>query len=510
MFFNSLRWRVQLWLAFLLVTVLAGFGVSVYQLQRLTQLGQIDQELERRVAVLSSALRGPPPYGRGFGPGMGPGPGVPRGPGPGPPPGERWPGPRGFGGDHGGPPGPRPDRPPPRDEPPMLRQFRLPEEASVLFDESRAHGYYFAVWSRSGTMLGRSSNAPVSLILPDSLRDTLTHQRQREAYREAYHFTEMGDCVLAGSDITEALQARRRFGWLLCAAGATVLAFGLSGSWWLSARAIRPVEEISSAARRIAAGKLSERIQVADADTELGQLAGVLNSTFSRLEASFLQQTRFTADASHELRTPLAVLITEAQTALARERSAAEYRDAVAACLDTAQQMRRLTESLLELSRLDAGREQTPAVRFDLVDIARVCVERLRPLAEQSGLRLECDLASANAFAHPERVDQVITNLLTNAIHYNKPEGSIVVTTRAEPDAAVLTVTDTGAGIAQEHLPHLFDRFYRADASRSGAAGRFGLGLAICHAVVEAAGGSIKVESRLGEGSTFTVRLPAQ
>jgi hypothetical protein len=132
MFFNSLRWRVQLWLAFLLVTVLTGFGVSVYQLQRLTQLGQIDQELERRVAALSSALRGPPPYGRGFGPGMGPGPGVPRGPGPGPPPGERWPGPRGFGGDHGGPPGPRPDRPPPRDEPPMLRQFRLPEEASVL------------------------------------------------------------------------------------------------------------------------------------------------------------------------------------------------------------------------------------------------------------------------------------------------------------------------------------------------------------------------------------------
>src|SRR5207247_3191460 len=116
--------------------------------------------------------------------------------------------------------------------------------------------------------------------------------------------------------------------------------------------------EISAAASRISAGNLSERIGGTDPDTELGRLVGVLNSAFARLEAAFAQQRQFAADASHELRTPLAVIISETQTVLARERSAAEYRETVAACLDTAQQMRRLTESLLDLARLEANQEQ--------------------------------------------------------------------------------------------------------------------------------------------------------
>jgi len=269
------------------------------------------------------------------------------------------------------------------------------------------------------------------------------------------------------------------------------------------------VEEISAAASRISAGNLSEPITGANADNELGRLAGVLNSTFARLEAAFAQQRQFTADASHELRTPLAVIISEAQTALARERSSGEYRETVEACLDTAQQMRRLTESLLELARLDASQEQIQREHLDLSENTRACVERIRPLAQERGIKIHCDLAPAQVCGDADRLDQVITNLLTNAIHYNKPNGEIRVSTRSENGAAIVTISDTGQGIAAEDLPHIFERFYRADKSRSRAAGRSGLGLAISKAVVDAHDGTIEVTSQPGAGTTFTVRLPA-
>src|SRR6266404_5047226 len=260
----------------------------------------------------------------------------------------------------------------------------------------------------------------------------------REACREAFHFTEMGDCVLAGRNITADVKALGRFAWWLLAAGGTVLAFGLGGGWWLTTSAIRPVEEISAAASRISAGNLSERISGADTDNELGRLAGVLNSTFTRLEAAFAQQKQFTADASHELRTPLAVLISEAQTALARERSAAEYRETVAACLDTAQQMRRLTESLLQLARFDAGQELLQRSPFDLAETARATVDLLRPLAADRQIRVHCELAPAPIQGDEESVRQVITNLLTNAIQYNRDGGQITLAVTHDSLGALL------------------------------------------------------------------------
>ena len=512
MFTHSIRWRLQLWLAFLLLCVLSGFGAAVYQLHRNNQLNQIDEELERRVSALGRAVRGgPPPFGQRPGRPPDDGLGRARG-GPGHPDFDGGPGrsspPR------GGPDSMRsgPDRPGemrfgPRGFGP--REVRLTSEVAGLFDETRTNGFYFTIWSRDGTLLKRSTNAPADVLTPERLAgDTRTHTRMRDTFRESFHFTELGDCVLAGRSITADLNVMRRFaGWLLAAGGA-VLLLGLGGGWYVASRAIRPVEDISATASRISAGNLSERIPVANADNELGRLAGVLNSTFSRLEAAFAQQKQFTADASHELRTPLAVLISEAQTALARERSAVEYRETVEACLDTAQQMRRLTESLLELARLDAGQEQISRYPLEVAKVARDCVERIRPLAEHCGIKIHCEFATAEAFSNADRLGQVIANLLTNAIHYNKPGGQISVNTRAENDAAVLTIADTGKGIAPEDLPHIFERFYRADKSRSRADGHFGLGLAICKAIVNADGGNIEVSSEFGVGTTFTVRLP--
>ena len=300
----------------------------------------------------------------------------------------------------------------------------------------------------------------------------------------------------------------RRFAWWLTAVGGVVLACGLGGGWVLASRAIRPIEDISAAANRISAGTLAERINVADTDSELGRLAGVLNATFAKLEAAFAQQTQFTADASHELRTPIAVLISETQTTLARERTADEYRETVAACLDTAQQMRRLTQSLLDLARLDAGQEPIDRRPLDLAETARDCVELIRPLADERGLRITSELAPAKTLGDEGRLRQVVTNLLTNALQYNQDHGEIRVSTRVEDQTAVVTVADTGIGISPEDLPHIFKRFYRGDKSRARARGCTGLGLSICQAIVEAHGGTIAAASEPGRGAEFTVRLP--
>src|SRR5438552_2259989 len=491
---QSILWRLQIWLAFLLVCVLSGFGVTVYQLQRVNQLRQIEEELGRRVAALDRAVRGgpPPDFGRGRPPFDGrPGePGTDDG-------GNRPPPPLHDGREFF-PPGPGPEMKL------RLREIRLSPEVISLFEDTRTNSFYFAIWSRDRTLLKSSTNAPVDVPLPVRLSGAnLTHTRMRDALREAYHYTELGDCVLAGRNITGDLNAMGRFAFWLLAAGGTVLAFGLGGGSWLTTRAIRPVEEMSAAASRISAGNLSERITGANADNELGRLAGVLNSTFARLEAAFAQQRQFTADASHELRTPLAVIISEAQTALARERSSGEYRETVEACLDAAQQMRRLTESLLELARFDAAQELIKRGPVDLAEITSACVERIRPLAQQRGIRISCDLGPAEILGNADRLGQVVTNLLTNALHYNRPNGEIRVRSGSENGAGVVTIADTGPGIAAGDLPHLFERFYRADPSRSRAAGRSGLGLAICKAIVDADGGHIEVSSQIGAGATF-------
>jgi two-component system OmpR family sensor kinase len=272
-------------------------------------------------------------------------------------------------------------------------------------------------------------------------------------------------------------------------------------------RSLRPISEISATAAKISAGDLSQRINVAEAESELGQLAAVLNSTFARLETAFAQQKQFASDAAHELRTPVSVILTQTQTALNRERDAASYKQTVEACQRAAQRMRRLIESLLELARFDAGQEVLRRESFDLAQTVSECAELVKPLADEREMYLVCELAPLEITGDPGRLAQVVTNLLTNAIQYNQPGGEVRVALEQEAGLAVLTIADTGQGMAPEDLPRVFGRFFRADASRTGA-GNAGLGLAICKAIVEAHGGTIEVASEENVGTTFTVRLP--
>ena len=293
---------------------------------------------------------------------------------------------------------------------------------------------------------------------------------------------------------------------MLTLIGGVILLVGLTGGWWFVGRALRPISEISSTATKISAGDLSQRINVAEAESELGQLAAVLNSTFARLESAFAQQKQFSSDAAHELRTPVSVMLTQAQTALNRERTANEYRETVEACQRAAQRMRRLIESLLALARLDAGQEVLKRLRFDFSKTIADCIEAIRPLAYERGVKISVEVESLEITGDSERLAQVITNLLANAIQYNLSDGEVRVKLESQDGMAVLTVSDMGRGIATEDLPRVFERFYRADKSRS--TGGNGLGLAISKAVVEAHGGTIEVSSEENIGTTFTVRLP--
>lgn len=508
MFLKSIRARFVLLLALLLAGVLAGFGVAMYQLQRANELRQIDGELERRLASLKPSLRGPGPHGV-----FGPGPRDMQPP---------FSGPRAFESEE-------PKPPPDWDEPPhkrggprdakfrgfgpdrMLPEWELSGDVSKLFDESQTNGFYFVIWHRSGKLIRQTTNAP-ALALPTRSTDILTHFETRSVFREAYHFTELGECILTGRFIGADLAALNRMKWWFIGIGEIILVLGLIGGWWVVTQTLRPIQDISQTAAKIASGDLAQRINTAATQNELGQLATVLNSTFTRLEAAFAKERQFTADAAHELRTPLAVLITEAQTALARERTAAEYRETVEECLAAAQQMRQLTESLLQLARVDA----TPAPALeecDLASLAQDAVARLRPLAKTNQLDLQCDLSPCSLRADPNQLGAVVTNLVANAIHYNKAGGQVRVTTWTEGHQAMLIVADTGQGISAEDLPHIFERFYRADKARSRVNGHFGLGLAICKAIVDAHGGSIQASSNPGQGSqfraTFPTRMPA-
>jgi two-component system OmpR family sensor kinase len=507
-FLNSIRWRLQLWYGVILVVLLTGFGATAFQLMRGSTYRRVDDELQHRVGELSQLLRQPQPFRN-----------------------------RGPQGPQGGPPFDRP----PEDQPPDgplrgrgfnfdaqgPREFRLPPRQALLFDETDTNGFYFVIWRFDGSELARSTNAPADLkdFLPRSPRPRpggprnnadgppgmprgIPPQppRMRDNFREFEMIVPPGNVILVGRSVARQMADLRNTALMLTGVGAGILLLGLVGGWWLASRAIRPIEDISATAAKISGGDLAQRIDVSETESELGRLASVLNSTFARLDAAFSQQQQFTSDAAHELRTPVSVMLTQTQTALNRERSAAEYRETVESCQRAAQRMRRLIESLLELAKLDAGQQPMKQSRFDLAQTAHDCVTLIEPLATARHVKISCNLPPLECVGDSERLSQVITNLLTNAITYNKENGEVRVEGETKDGSVILRVSDTGLGISAEDLPRVFDRFYRADNSRT--SGNTGLGLAISKAIVEAHSGQIEVTSQPEKETVFTVRLP--
>ena len=495
MFFShSLRWRLQIWHGLILLAVLGGFGLTAWRLEQERILTAVSERLTERHNNAMRLMRqaGPPDGGdrpRG-GPGPEGGP-PPRG---NPPPREA----AGPGGSEG-----RPNHGPPgRAGPPARYSPAL--EAALKAGE--IPGSSTSVWRRDGLLIATTKPDRNLPIPPKKTGDPGVVRNGNQM--SLLGSTPPGDVVLVTRDIAPELAILHRSAWQLGAAGLTILGLGLAGGWWAGGRSLQPLAAMTATADHLSAGNLGERLPVADSGDELGQLATVLNAMLGRLDSAFTQQTRFISDAAHELRTPVTVMLTQTQTALLRERPAAEYRASLEACQRAATRMRRLIESLLALARLDAGDQVMKRLRFDFAHAVSEQVELLTPLAAARNITFHHDLPPLAMEGDPDYLTLVAANLLTNAIHYNRDGGEIRVTLQREAEAAVLTVTDTGEGMAPAALARIFDRFYRVDHSRSLPAGRTGLGLAITKSIVEAHRGTITVESTPGTGTSFTVRLP--
>jgi heavy metal sensor kinase len=332
--------------------------------------------------------------------------------------------------------------------------------------------------------------------------------RQRGELREVMLPWGDGGSLIVGRSIAVEDKQVRHLIWILAGTGLGVLLVGLAGGWLLVDRAMKPIATMSATAEAVSGSNLSQRIDVEETESELGPLARVLNRMLDRLESAFEQQKSFTADASHELRTPLAVICSQAELSLSRERTGEEYREALATCANAAQRMRLLVDDLLTLARADAGMLALQPAPFDVRACVEECAEWIRPLAGERGIEIEVDLEPVTWTGDRQRLSQVVTNLLSNAIRYNRDGGRVEVRLAAEGPEVMLAVSDTGVGIAEDERKLLFKRFHRVDKARSRDLGGSGLGLAICRSLVEAHAGTIDCESRPGVGSTFTVRLP--
>lgn len=527
---RSLRWRLQAWHAVVLTAVLLIFGVIVYQLQWLTRLNQIDSELNRTAEVLTWRLRRlfPNTQLRHWRPPLElpdvlerewlqslsattPAEAESQPPKPLAPLDTAssdgsavartvltWPAPA--------------QDPPTESETNPLDEQWLPDDFKRL-SEGGDTPWYYIVWDRDGVVLQKSGIAPE--VPFENLYDgesalPVRHVRTRNARREVIHCANFGNHVLVGRSIQLELDSQHGSGWFLAACGWAVLTLGVVGGGWLSGRTLRPIAAMSETAKGISVDDLSHRINLAETDSELGQLADVLNQTFDRLQSAFEQQLRFTGDASHELRTPLAVILSQTELTLSKSRTADEYRAALETCQRASQRMRSLIDSLLLLARFDAGHPDLQRRPLDLSEVANESVDLLRPLANERQITINSTMNPVSLVGDRNRLGQVFTNLLANAIRYNQEGGQVDVRVERVNGHAVVSVSDNGIGIPEADLPHIFERFYRVDKARARSEGGTGLGLAICQSVVEAHGGQMLARSQPAHGTTLEVRLPLQ
>jgi heavy metal sensor kinase len=381
--------------------------------------------------------------------------------------------------------------------------------------------YYQVFQLPSGVLLVQSQELELmgARLSPEEVRALAGAQEftdlQLEAERLRFH-----NAVIAGNNansflvrvgipLTPADEARKGFlRSLLFLVPLGIVMSALAG-WQMARRALNPLTQLAAAARKIDIERLQQRLPIGGAGDEVDEVATAFNETLSRLENSVGQMKQFTASISHELRTPLTTLRGEAEIALLQARSVEDYRRVLASQLEEFSKLSHMIDQLLILASAEAGEIQWTEKSVDLTALVGSLVEQLEPVAAAKKITLVTDAQpDISVRGDASWIERVILNLLDNAIKFTPDGGQVRVSVAAENEEAALRVEDTGIGIPPEAQPHIFERFYRAEPSRSKQVEGVGLGLALVKWIVDRHRGRIQVGSQPGAGSTFTVWLP--
>jgi heavy metal sensor kinase len=383
----------------------------------------------------------------------------------------------------------------------FLRRETTAETAHVIptelaeYASTQPEGNLIEVRLRSGRLLLRAQ--PVT---PPSL----TRTRQFSLYGQVFQ-------TRASASLQPIEDSVQEMVYVFIGLAPVLMLFIAVAGYWISRRTLKPVDEITTAARSIGAANLGERLAVPASGDELSRLAEAWNEMLGRLDESFARMQQFTADAAHEFRTPLTGLRMTAELALRRQRASDEYREALLQILKISERMVRLNERLLALAR---GQDPPPGNAFgrvDMVDLVEGVLDEMEALfaTKKLDVRLMADQPVITE-ADADGIRRLVTVLLENAQEYTASGGKINVSVRETSAGAELEVADTGCGIQEQALPRIFDRFYRVDPSRDRRTGGDGLGLAIARQIALAHHGTLEAASTPGAGATFLMRLPAQ
>ena len=379
---------------------------------------------------------------------------------------------------------------------------------------------WFEVWSEDKQLLFRHwpvRDADIKNPLPAPLESSLRfytveleHNLHVRVMERPARVHELGVMVRLFRDETDTRRTLTQIVEVFVLAAPLAVLLAALGGYFVARRSLVPVVAMAEQARKITSENLTERLPIPNPHDELGQLASVFNQTLQRLENSFAELKRFTADASHELRTPLTALRTVGEVALRQGDNPAALRETIGSMLEEAQRLNDLIESLLTLARMESGKLSIKREPVKLDELAKEVRENLNVLAAEKQQTIELSGDDGLTVAADRLLlRQALTNIVHNAVRYAPPQTRISIRTAGRDGNAWIEVADQGPGVASEHHTKLFERFYRVDKSRSRAGGGHGLGLAIAKRSVEQQSGRIELESELGKGSVFRIVLPS-
>jgi heavy metal sensor kinase len=394
---------------------------------------------------------------------------------------------------------------------------KLREEVNETYAIEHS-GDYLEIYAENNQLIYRSAFVeahPSTLLPPDQVQGPTMRNRRidHRPFRFVFQKLEINGHVYTvemGVSAEDAVETLHLFRFYLLMFAPLLLLVAAGGGYWLSRRALSPVDALVRSAREVSGTNLSGRLQKLETGDELQRLSDTLNEMLDRIESAFERITQFTADASHELRTPVSLIRTEAELALRRSREETEYQEALRHILLEAERTTTLIEQLLSMARADSGRETLHLQPVDLGPTLRTVVSGWQQIAIIRNLQFSSSIDASDSFVMGDEtlLRRLADILLDNAFKYTPSPGSVHLSLERKGEIAVLTVHDSGVGIAEQEQGRIFERFYRVDKARSREQGGAGLGLAIAQWIVAQHRGSIAVESTPGQGAAFRVQLP--